>query len=134
MNNDKLAKCLLRFGLAFVLVYAAFEVYNNPTNFLKYVPKIILDIVPIDLFLVGFGIIEIILAAWLLSGWKGQIPSMLSFFMMAGIIAFNMEHFHILFRNVAIGFGCLALVALETNNGEKTTESKGIGSRELQTR
>lgn len=71
-----------------------------------------------DLFLPSFGVIELVLALWLISGWKGQYPSFLAFLMMAGIVAFNMEHFNILFRNVAIGFGSLALVALEIRKEE----------------
>lgn len=113
MNKDLLAKFFLRIGLAFVFVYAAVEIYFHPANFLKYVPHEITDLMPVDLFLLVFGVVEIILAVWLLSGWKGQYPSLISFLMMVGIIVLNPEYFQILFRNVAIGFGSLALVVLE---------------------
>lgn len=112
-NNNNLAKWLLRVGLAFVFVYATVEIHVNPQNFLKYVPVCVLNIVPLDLFLPAFAVIELALAFWLLSGWKGQYPSLLSVLMIAGIVIFNMEHFQVLFRNVAIGFGGLALVVLE---------------------
>jgi hypothetical protein len=119
MNQNQLAKWFLRIGMAFVLVYASVEIYVNPENFLKYVPKFMTNMVPLDLFLNSFGVIEVLLAVWLLSGWKGQYPSLLSALMMAGIVVFNMEYFQILFRNVAIGFGGLALIALELANEKK---------------
>jgi hypothetical protein len=113
MDNNRLATVLLRIGLAFVLVYASVEIYIHPENFLKYIPKLILQSVPINHFLDSFGIIEVMLAVWLLSGWKGHYPSFLCVLMMVGIVAFNMEHFNVLFRNVAIAFGGMALVFLE---------------------
>jgi uncharacterized membrane protein YphA (DoxX/SURF4 family) len=124
MNNNKLAVYFLRFGLAFVLVYAAVEIYLHPDNFLKYVPKMILNLVPLKLFLDVFGVIEVVLAAWLLIGWKGHIPSLLTVLMMAGIVVCNPEYFQVLFRNVAIGFGGLALILLEKT--EDKTENKSV--------
>ena len=123
MNTNNIAKYFLRVGLAFVFVYATVEIYLSPHNFIKYVPDFMMNMVPLDLFLSSFGVIELLLAIWLLSGWKGQYPSFLSFLMMAGIVAFNMDHFNVLFRNVAIGFGSLALVALEITK-EKTRKRR----------
>lgn len=113
LSKTELAKWLLRFGLAFVFVYATIEIYINPQNFLKYTPKSVLTYVPLDFFLNAFGVVELAVAVWLVSGWKGEYPALLSFMMMVGIVAFNMEHFQVLFRNVAIAFGSLALVCLE---------------------
>jgi hypothetical protein len=122
MKGNQLAKFFLRFGLAFVFVYAAVEIYFHPANFLKYVPDFILDQVPLDLFLLSFGIIEIALAVWLLSGWKGVYPAVMSLLMIAGIVIFNMEHFQILFRNIAIGFAALALAMLEITKDKSARE------------
>lgn len=124
MKKNELAKWLLRVGLAFVFVYAAVEVYVHPANFLKYIPNIMLNQIPLDLFLGLFGISEVVLAVWLLSGWKGIYPALLSVLMMIGIVVFNMEYFQILFRNIAIGFGGLALVVLEMTKDKE--ESKKI--------
>ena len=113
MKQNELAKWFLRIGLAFVFLYATFEIYVHPSNFLKYVPEVMLGIMPVDIFLSAFAVAEVGLAVWLLSGWKGEYPSLLAVLMMVGIVAFNMEYFNVLFRNVAIGFGGLALVVLE---------------------
>jgi len=130
MNSERLAKYFLRIGLAFVFIYASVEIYLSPDNFLKYVPNQLLDMIPLDTFLIVFGIAEIALAVWLISGWKGHYPSFLSFLMMAGIVAFNMEYFQVLFRNVAIGFGSLALVVLELNH-QKSIDAASIVRNKL---
>lgn len=114
MRNIKLAAWFLRVGLAFVFTYASIEMIINPQNFLKYTPTLILDIFPETTFLYSFGFAEFLLAIWLLTKWKSEYSSILSVMLMVGIIAVNPEHFHILFRNVAIAFGGLALLMLET--------------------
>jgi hypothetical protein len=119
-NKNEVAKWLLRIGLAFVFIYASVEIYLNPHNFIKYIPSSILNMFPLHLFLHSFGVIEVGLAFWLLSGWKGVYPSLISVAMIVGIVIFNMEHFQVLFRNVAIGFGGLALLVLEMKKAKPT--------------
>lgn len=123
MSNSKLATWFLRVGLAFVFAYASVEIYLNPQNFLKYTPSFILDIVPVNLFLYSFGVAELLLSVWLLTGWKPEYPSIISVMLIAGIVVFNMEYFQILFRNVAIAFAGLALLMLETRHKNKQTAS-----------
>lgn len=121
MSNNKLAVWFLRVGLAFVFAYASYEICVNPANFLKYTPKFILSIVSENMFLYTFGVAELVLAVWLLTGWKAEYPSIISVMLMVGIIVFNPEYFQILFRNVAIGFGGLALLMLETRHKSRQT-------------
>lgn len=115
MKNIKLAAWSLRVGLAFVFIYASIEMYIHPANFLKYTPSFIFNIVPVKLFLHSFGIAELLLAIWLLTKRSSKYSSLLSIFLMVGIVVFNMEHFNVLFRNVAIAFGAVALLFLETD-------------------
>jgi hypothetical protein len=122
MRNIKLAAWFLRIGFAFVFTYASIEMYVNPLNFLKYTPGFILDVFPINAFLYSFGVAELLLAVWLLTKWKSEYSSIISVMLMIGIIVFNPEHFQVLFRNVAIAFGGLALLMLETKH-EITSEN-----------
>lgn len=108
-----LAKFLIRGGLAFVFAYAALEMYMHPDVFIKYIPPFMGNLMNLDIFLTLFGVGEAALAIWLLTGWKGTYASLLSLFLLIGIVVFNLEHFHILFRNVAIGSAALALFCLE---------------------
>ena len=122
-NKNEIAKWFLRIGLAFVFIYASIEIYLHPSNFIKYIPASIVNMVPMDLFLHSFGVIEIALALWLLSGWKGEYPSIISVGLIIGIVVFNMEYFQVLFRNVAIGFGGLALLVLEMKKSSSATKT-----------
>ena len=112
-NQIKAAKWLLRIGLAFVFIYAAVEILVNPENFLKYVPSFVTHTVLVDSFLPTFAIGEIVLSFWILSGWRGRMASMICFLILVAIILPNLSYFSILFRNVAIALGALALFALE---------------------
>ena len=136
MRPVDLAKYFLKIGLAFVFIYASVEIYLHPDNFLKYIPPFMMDFMPIDLFLDVFGVAEVLLAIWLLSGWKVQYPSIISFLLMVGIVVMNPEYFQVLFRNVAIGFGSLALAALEmarerTSIAEKFRKISNEAKREV---
>lgn len=126
--KTSIAVWLLRVGLAFVFFYASVEIFVNQENFLKYIPYFVLQIVPKDIFLPVFAVVEVVLGVWLLTGWKGQYAPLLSAFLMAGIVVFNMEYFSILFRNVAICFGSLALVVLEgSKENQSSMTTKKIG-------
>lgn len=122
-SQVRTASLLLRIGLAFVFIYAAAEAYFTPDVFLTYVPEFVQNMIPISTFLPLFGLGEIILALWLLSGWQVQYPAILAFLLMVGIVVPNIDAFAVLFRNVAIGFAALALAALSWP--EKSTEPRG---------
>jgi hypothetical protein len=107
------AKWMLRLGLAFVYGYVAVEIYLVPANFIKYIPPQVLTYLPHDQFLMIFGIFEILLTLWFISGWHTEYPALISFFAMAGIIAPNLDYFSILFRNVAIATASLSLSILD---------------------
>lgn len=107
------ARLLLRLGLAFVFLYAAGEVYFNPEGFWRFIPDFVQDILPKGPFLTVFGLFEIGLAVWLLSGWRGHLSAGLAAIVMLMIIICNPDLFSILFRNVAIGCAALALAVLE---------------------
>lgn len=117
MDNEKFinhAKIFLRIGLAFVFVYAAVEIHYNPDNFLRYVPPFVSDLFPIEKFLPVFGIGEILLAIWLISGKWGRYSAIISFLLLCAITIPNYAFFTTLFRNVAIATGALALFCLES--------------------
>ena len=112
-RNVDAARWLLRVGLAFVYGYASVEMRLNPGNFLKYVPAFVQNIVPINIFLLVFGIFEAAFALWLLSGKFTQYAGVISFILMMAIIFPNLDFLSVLFRNFAIAFASLALTVLD---------------------
>ena len=112
------ARWFLRIGLAFVYAYAAVEIHLHPELFLKYVPTFVQSLFPTGPFLLFFGIFEVALTIWLLSGKRTEYAAMISFFLISGIVVFNLQYFSVLFRNIAIAFASLALVVLDYKSSE----------------
>jgi hypothetical protein len=104
------AHVALRIGAAFALLYPPIAALKDPTSWLAYFPPFIRAL-PIDplLLLHGFGVIEIVLALWILSGWNIRIPAALTTIMLLAIVAFNASQFDVLFRDFSIATLTLAL-------------------------
>lgn len=104
------AQWLLRIAVAIAFLYPPLHALSTPDSWVGYFPPFLINsgIDPMVL-LHGFGIIEVILAIWILSGWHIEWPATLAAFILAAIVAFNGTQFEILFRDVSIALACLAL-------------------------
>ncbi len=114
MRNGSAADWLLRIGVAFAFLYPALNAYVNPDAWLGYFPQFVRSIadsagIPDMLLLHGFGAIEIILALWILTGWRIFWPSLLAALMLLAIVVFDYREFAILFRDLSIAAAALAL-------------------------
>jgi uncharacterized membrane protein YphA (DoxX/SURF4 family) len=106
------AHWLLRIGVAFALLYPPFNALANPDSWLGYFPQFLLASgIPSMVLLHGFGIIEVVIALWILSGWHIEWPAAIAAVMLVAIVAFNFIQFEILFRDLTIAAACLALAA-----------------------
>ena len=105
------ASLLLRIGLAFVFLYAAFFVSNVGTG-TKYVPAFVSNIIPLQTFLILFGVFEVFLSIWLLLGKFTKYSGLVSAVFLICVTAFNLSYFSGLFRNVAIIAAAFALATL----------------------
>lgn len=59
-----------------------------------------------SLLLSGWGVVEVIIAVWILSGKKIFIPSLAATVLLLAIVVFNLPMFEVVFRDIS-----LALVA-----------------------
>lgn len=102
---------LLRAGLAFAFLYPPFAAFSDPYSWIGYFPAPLADLVAPHgvLLLHTFGVIEIILALWILLGKKIFIPSVLATALLLAIVVANPSQFPILFRDLAIAFIGLSL-------------------------
>lgn len=115
---------LLRLGVAFAFIYPAVAAFFDPTAWIGFFPISIRDIFPSDIILLSvFGISEIVIALWILSGKHIFFPSILASIYLILIILFNAPIFDILFRDVSILFMTLALATLHYP-GYKRAQSK----------
>lgn len=101
---------LLRIAAAIAFVYPPLHALSTPDSWIGYFPQFLLNsgIEPM-LLLHGFGIIEIGIAVWVLSGWHIEWPATVAALMLAAIVVFNGSQFEVLFRDVSIALACLAL-------------------------
>jgi uncharacterized membrane protein YphA (DoxX/SURF4 family) len=103
---------LLRFGVAFTFLYASIAAFINPTPWLSYFPHFMRAMVSDDILLWTWGGAELLIAIWILSGYKIFIPSVAAAGLMMGIFIFDISSHPIIFRNVCILCTSIALAII----------------------
>ncbi len=68
--------------------------------------------VPDMVLLHGFGIIEVLIALWILSGWRILWPSIAATAILLGIVIFDYYNFEVLFRDLSIAAAALSLALM----------------------
>lgn len=118
INNKKLVSFLLRAGLACVFLYAATASLLEPSSWVGFIATQLRNILPEKLLLSGFSLYEIALSLWLLSGKKIFVSAIVSGITLSLIIFQNIMSLDIVFRDLAILSGALALAALHYKDTE----------------
>ena len=109
---ERRADLLLRIGLAFALAYPAVNALFDPYSWLGYFPGFMHGYVPDVVLLHGFGALEIVLAAWLISGWRVFWPALAALALLIAIVILDFSEFQVLFRDISIAAiaGALCLI------------------------
>jgi hypothetical protein len=110
--ESKLPVYALQAGLAFVFLYAAYSSFVRPLDWIGYFPHYIRGFIPDMLMLQVFSAGEILLALWLLSGWKVYLAAIFSVIALLGITFTNLAVLDITFRDVGLAAAALALAFL----------------------
>lgn len=109
MSQEKLSYFVLRAGLSFAFIYAAVRAWFDPDSWLGYFPPFLQSTLPDNVLLGLWGITEIVLAFWILSGKKIFIPSLLGGLSLLGVVAFNLNQIDVLFRDISLALVSLTL-------------------------
>src|SRR3989338_9610589 len=116
MSQINIAKLLLRFGLAGTLAYAAISSFITPTSWIGFVPAFLINLsspfMPQEVLLGIFSVTELLLAAWLLSGFKPFYAGLCGAGLFAGIFFANLGALDLVFRDFGLFFAALALALL----------------------
>lgn len=104
---------LLRAGIAFAFLYPPFAAIQDPVAWSGYFPAFV-NALPVDsvVLLHVFGLLEVVIALWLLWGRHLRIPAILAIVLLIAIVAVNLNDFGVLFRDVSLALAALALVWL----------------------
>lgn len=93
---------LLCFGLAFSFLYAGIAGIVEPSNWIGYFPPFLRDLLSDNTLLWSWGLFEIVVGFWILSGKHIFIPSLLASLSLIGLIATNLGAMDIIFRDISI--------------------------------
>ncbi len=110
MQSKKVVSLILRVSLAFAFIYPAVNAFFDPSSWIGYFPPFMMGFLPEQVLLHSFGALELLLALWVLSGWKVQVPASIMALMLLGIVMFNIPQFQVTFRDLSILGIALALV------------------------
>lgn len=107
---DRRTRLVLRIGAAFAFLYPPYAALIDPVSWAGYFPSFIRSL-PVNemVLLQGFGLIEAVLALWVLSGWRIRIPAALMTLLLLAIVAVNLSQFDVVFRDLSIACLTLAL-------------------------
>lgn len=119
MNNEKIALLLLRLAVAFSFLYPPLSALIEPYSWLGYIPAFARGFVDDLLLLHAFGVVEVVVALWILSGWKIFYPSLAAAAALLVIVVVNPQEFPILFRDLSIAAAALALALLSRKNSPR---------------
>jgi len=117
MNWNRLANFILRAGVAFAFLYPPINAWTNPTDWIGYFPVFLRGIVDDNILLHGFGVIEILIALWILWGRNIFWPAAAATLMLVGIVVFNMSNFIVIFRDLSIAAAALSLALMNVPAG-----------------
>lgn len=112
MSTERIANLVLRIGVAFALLYPPWNALVDPSAWIGYFPPFTRGFVPDEVLLHAFGIVEVILALWILSGRRIFWPSAAATLMLLGIVVLNPTNFQVLFRDLTIAASVFALAVV----------------------
>ncbi len=112
MHYSRIADLVLRTGVAFAFLYPPINAFGDPNAWIGYFPPFTHGIVDDALLLQLFGIVEVGIAFWILSGWRIFVPSLAAAAMLLGIVIFNIPEFQVVFRDISIAAMALALALM----------------------
>src|SRR3989338_1821078 len=101
MSSAQVAEAILRIGVAFAFLYPPINALGDPQAWIGYFPLFVKGYVPDEVLLHAFGLVEVFVALWILSGWRIFLPSVAATAMLLGIVVFNPSEFQVLFRDMA---------------------------------
>jgi hypothetical protein len=107
---SRASQFLLRTALSFAFLYPAYGFWANPNDWVGYIPAFGKNLgLSEGTLLIGLAVVHIIIALWILSGWRIFIPSLLAAGFLVSVVYFNSNQLNVLFRDISLALAALAL-------------------------
>lgn len=105
------AAILLRVAIAFAFIYPPISAFIDPFAWIGFFPPFLLDAFAgnTQVLLHAFGVLEVTLGLWILSGWRIHIPAALAALVLLAITALNWQSLDIVFRDLSLALAAAAL-------------------------
>ena len=107
--RDLWADRLLRIAIAFFFLYPAIDGFFHPDTWIGYFPPMMASMASSAVVVGVWGVIEVVLAFWMLFGKNIKIPSILTGILAVGIVVANPSEFPVIFRDLSLGAVSFAL-------------------------
>ncbi|OGG53276.1 hypothetical protein A2851_01650 [Candidatus Kaiserbacteria bacterium RIFCSPHIGHO2_01_FULL_53_29] len=109
MDWNRLANFVLRAGVAFAFLYPPIAAVFNPNDWIGYFPSFMHGYVPDMVLLHGFGLVEVVIALWILWGRNIFWPSLAATAILLAIVIFDFQDFVVIFRDLSLAAAALSL-------------------------
>ena len=107
---SKTSNLLLRVALSFAFLYPAYGFWTNPSDWLGYIPQFVRNVgLSQDVLLMFIAGVHLVIALWILSGWRIFIPSVAAATFLLSVVYFNSNQLDVLFRDISLALAALAL-------------------------
>lgn len=114
MYQDALGSFFLRAGLAVVLLYASISAVLDPYSWVGFFPVWLRNTTQDNFLVIAHAVFSTALAVWLLSGRAVRMAATIMALWVITVLSLNFLQIGVVFRDVAIFFSALALIALHT--------------------
>ncbi len=105
-----MSNLLLRIALAFAFLFPAYEFWKDPGEWVGYIPSFATHLgLSQNILLLGLMGFHLIIALWILSGWRIFLPSLIAAVFLGAVVYFNLNQLDILFRDISLAIAALAL-------------------------
>jgi len=109
-SSAERGRLLLRIAIAGAFLYPPIAAISDPYSWIGYFPRFVTGLpIPAILILHTFGLLEVVIAFWILWGRKIWLPSIAAAGLLLAIVIFNLGDINVLFRDVALAVAALAL-------------------------
>lgn len=113
---SRTSQLLIRVAIAFAFLYPAYGFLSDPNEWVGYIPSFVQQAgIQLGTLFLILAISHVIVALWILSGWRIFLPSLAAALFLVAVVYFNWGQLDELFRDISLALTSLALAFSNRN-------------------